>query len=372
MFFDEFREWDSITGSVGKAVDALRVRAEIEFVRAGGWNGEYRRQIERRREVLLELANVQPRKERLSPSSSDLAVFIGASEHVLRLLQALPETRRIALARKLEDARLRKPRERSEQLSPDERRMLNSLLALQQEAHRMKLAKDSMPLLTVFVQAEGSLAFKKGVEALSALLAEASALSTIPVVITGEGKHRILVEYQRLLDSNPEREETLQEFLERHPWLLCPTFDEIYPKLSLGPHVTDFVIREATGDYLLVELERSTFSLFLTGKRSCDPTAELNHARSQISDWKRYIEDNLSTVQRELGLRGITANPSGLIVIGRSATLDGDQRRKLTAMESETPKTRILTYDDVFERANTVVRNFLGPVDRNSKSEVTT
>ena len=168
-----------------------------------------------------------------------------------------------------------------------------------------------------------------------------------PYAEAREQKRELLYQYEQLLNSNPEREETLQKFLEAHPALLSPTHIRCYPKLALGAHITDFVFQEPTGDYLLVELEKSTHELFLKGRRRTDATSELNHARSQICDWKRYLQDNLWTVQNELGLIGISSTPRSLIVIGRSAMLDVDQRRKLTAMESENPTTKILTYDDV-------------------------
>jgi hypothetical protein len=169
----------------------------------------------------------------------------------------------------------------------------------------------------------------------------------------------LLKSYKDLLDSNPEREEILQKFLCEHPFLLCPTHTKMWPKLALGAQVTDFVFQEAIGDYLLVELERATYRLFL---RHGHPSRELNHARGQITDWKRYLEDNLSTVQRELGLTAISTNPKSLIVIGRSQSLTPEDRRKLVTIENESPKTKIMTYDDVLENAKAIVENLLGPL----------
>ena len=79
-------------------------------------------------------------------------------------------------------------------------------------------------------------------------------------------------------------------------------------------------------------------------------------------DWKRYLEDNLQTVQRELGLAGITPNPNGLVVIGRSKHLTPVTRRKLQTMMNESPKLRVMTYDDVYENAKAVLENILGPM----------
>jgi hypothetical protein len=169
----------------------------------------------------------------------------------------------------------------------------------------------------------------------------------------------LLKSYKDLLDSNPEREEVLQRFLRDHPFLLCPTHTKMWPKLALGARETDFVFQEAIGDYLLVELERATYRLFL---KDGHPSRELNHAHGQITDWKRYLEDNLSTVQRELGLKGISTNPKSLIVIGRSRSLTHEDRRKLITIENESPKTKIMTYDDVLENAKAVAENLRGPL----------
>lgn len=169
----------------------------------------------------------------------------------------------------------------------------------------------------------------------------------------------LLMAYKSLLDSNPEREEVLQSFLKEYPALLCPAHTRVRPKLQIGDKVTDFVFQEVLGDYLLVELEKSTDRLFI---RSGDTSSQLNHARNQISDWRRYIEDNLSTVQRELNLPGISSNPKGLIVIGRASSLNEENRRKLVTLENESPRTKIMTYDDVFINAKGLIENLLGPL----------
>ncbi|MGH7807495.1 MAG: Shedu anti-phage system protein SduA domain-containing protein, partial [Thermodesulfobacteriota bacterium] len=99
--------------------------------------------------------------------------------------------------------------------------------------------------------------------------------------------------------------------------------------------------------------------LFLKGG---GPSRILNHARDQITDWKRYLEDNLPTVQRELGLTGISTNPRSLLVIGRSPSLSPENRRKLLTLENENPKLKIMTYDDVYENTKAVVENLMGPI----------
>ncbi len=188
---------------------------------------------------------------------------------------------------------------------------------------------------------------------------EAQFQSLDPTAAARRAFAALLKSYKDLLDSNPDREEILQSFLRDHPALLCPAHIGIWPKLKLGAHVTDFVFREAAGDYLLVELEPSRDRLFLKDGHA---SAELNHAKGQITDWKRYLEDNLQTVQHELGLTGISSNPKSLVVIGRSNSLTDENRRKLVAMESESPRVKIMTYDDIYDNAKAVIENLLGPI----------
>jgi hypothetical protein len=170
---------------------------------------------------------------------------------------------------------------------------------------------------------------------------------------------KLLRQFRELLDSDPEEEETLQVFLKGHPELLCPAYARCWPKLKLGHGNTgtDFVFRDATGDYLLVEIERSTLRLFRSDGQQ---TAELTHALDQVMNWKRYLEDNLRTVQEELGLVGISSNPRSLVVMGRSAPLSAENRRKLGTMEGQSPRVKIMTYDDVAEHAKSVAENILG------------
>ncbi len=173
----------------------------------------------------------------------------------------------------------------------------------------------------------------------------------------------LVEEFDRALDAAAD-EEDLQRFLSDNPVFLEPAFARVWPKLPLGAHVTDFVFQRATGEYLVVELEHPRKKLFT--KRGVQ-SAQLTQAIDQVLDWRRYIEDNLTTVQRELGLENITPNPKSMIVIGRARDLAGENRRKLATLAGQWPNLRILTYDDL--RTETVQRleNMAGPLERGAK-----
>jgi hypothetical protein len=143
----------------------------------------------------------------------------------------------------------------------------------------------------------------------------------------------IVDEFDNILAKPDTKEEHLQQFLTRFPEVISPGYKRAIPKQALGPHVTDFIIEERAGEYLLVELESPQRRLF---NRSGHEAADLTTARGQIHDWIRYIQDNKSTVERELKLNGISANPRSLVVIGRSNKLSKENRRKLQASSSQT------------------------------------
>jgi Domain of unknown function (DUF4263) len=157
-----------------------------------------------------------------------------------------------------------------------------------------------------------------------------------------------------LLANQDSQEEDFQKLLSMHPELLVPGYKKVLPKLAFGAHITDFVIEDATGNYLLVELESPIQPLFV---KTGHPSSKLTHAKGQVDDWIRYIQDNKSTVERELGLHGISAQPSALVVIGRSALLSEQHRRKL---QVDSSKTEVLTYDDLRARFVKTIENLIG------------
>jgi hypothetical protein len=162
--------------------------------------------------------------------------------------------------------------------------------------------------------------------------------------------------FDALLNGN---EEPCHQFLKANPDILCPTRDAVWSKLRFGDHVSDFVFREPYNDYVLVEIEAPYRELF---RQDGHPRQELTHAIGQIDDWLSYIHDNKAKVESVLGLNGISVTPRTLIVIGRSASLTEENRRKLTVMLGQRPQLSIMTYDDLISRSRAQVERHLGPL----------
>jgi hypothetical protein len=158
-------------------------------------------------------------------------------------------------------------------------------------------------------------------------------------------------------------EEPAHQFLKKHPELLCPTHDRFWSKLPFGhgpgKRISDFVFREPDKDYLLVEIEAPSREMF---RKDGQQREELTHAINQIMDWVQYIADNKPRVESELGLEGISTNPRILVVIGRSASLTDDNRRKLVTLQAQQNKLRILTYDDLIATTRANLERILGPL----------
>jgi hypothetical protein len=168
---------------------------------------------------------------------------------------------------------------------------------------------------------------------------------------------RVLEQFEGLLRG---QEPPCHQFLKDKPYLICPTFDACWSKVPFGERISDFVFREARDDYLLVEIEAPNRKLF---REDGQQHGDLTHAIDQIDDWLRYIEDNKPTVERELDLPGISAMSSrALVVIGRSAALTDDNRRKLAVMRGRRPMLLILTYDDLLDRARANLERLFGPL----------
>jgi len=123
---------------------------------------------------------------------------------------------------------------------------------------------------------------------------------------------------------------------------------------------TPFITR--TPMSLLVELENPRKQLFTHNGAQA---AGLTQAIDQLLNWYRYIEENIETVRRELGLEGITPNPRGLVVIGRSERLTSQNRRKLTTMRDRFD-FEVITYDDLRTGFVQSVEHIVGPLRKES------
>jgi len=159
--------------------------------------------------------------------------------------------------------------------------------------------------------------------------------------------------FDALLKSSP-KEENIQQFLAENQTLLHPVAVQLSPKVALGTeYVTDYAIELTERRYILVEIEQSNHSLF---NRKGDPSAALTHARRQVEDWREWIEEHGEYARHTLPDIG---DPECWVVIGRGHVLSENNRRSLRRMNKETPRIRVMTYDDLLDEARQHLRNLI-------------
>ena len=164
---------------------------------------------------------------------------------------------------------------------------------------------------------------------------------------------KLAAEFATLLDAQG-REEELQLFLKRHPFILHPSA-ECIPKQKLGEDfVTDFVLVETTTQgprYVLVELERVSHVLLTKDLILSGP---VNHAIKQTRDWDVWLERNKTYIQNKLA--GFET-PTFLVIIGRGNNLSEDEKAYLRSYNREWKHIQLLTYDDVLSRFTSTIAN---------------
>lgn len=158
-------------------------------------------------------------------------------------------------------------------------------------------------------------------------------------------------EFRDLIRSNrPEAE--YQHFLESHPVFLDPLAAEVFPQARLGLElITDFVLRRHDNRYIAVEIEKPQDPIFTQRN---DFTSNFSHAVGQVIDFQGWVAENVAYAQRTLPM---IENPAGLLIIGRQSSLDDLKRAKLRRWCSNSRFIEIVTFDDLADRADMLLRS---------------
>ena len=170
------------------------------------------------------------------------------------------------------------------------------------------------------------------------------------------GLEDTIAEFERLLEKPDVHEKRdIHPFIETSNFLLHPNPAEIFSEVPIGLGTEfriDFLIREADGTYVLVEIENPRHRLFT---QKGDFTAEVNHAQRQVEDWQEWIEDNLSTVQKAYP---DMSSPRGLVVIGRLGTMAEKDRKRLDRRNINLRgRLTIWTYDHLLSSAKASIKS---------------
>ena len=114
----------------------------------------------------------------------------------------------------------------------------------------------------------------------------------------------------------------------------------------------DFLLEKATGFYDIVELKRPDDPLF-SGAKTIRMSGELKDAVSQMALYLDYYYKNYLSHKEQTGMDILY--PKGIIVIGRR---NESQKNVLEAHKAVFARNiEILTYDDILDEANQIIKN---------------
>lgn len=175
--------------------------------------------------------------------------------------------------------------------------------------------------------------------------------------------HVLQSEVEEYLDllKHAKTERPMQAFFHQHRHFLVEHLRGGHgrwaiPQQRLGSqYVIDFMIgasHSLGSDWVAVELESPRARLFT---KAGNPTAILNHAIRQITDWRAWLTANLSYAAKPvceggLGLVNIRPDVEGLIIIGRRSKLSASDNVRRSQMSHDL-NIVIHTYDYIADTA---------------------
>ncbi len=166
----------------------------------------------------------------------------------------------------------------------------------------------------------------------------------------------VFTKFSLLMKRKAFLERKIHRFINAHRDILLPNFKNCFfeIKLKLGKEFrkADFIIEREEGiPALLIELENPSYRMF---RKDGELTAEANHARSQIAEWVRFIEQN-PQINASGPLYFLNGRKDRLVIMGRGL----NNRKKM--IDSKYTDTTMWTYNLFLEQAkskwNDIINN---------------
>jgi hypothetical protein len=148
-------------------------------------------------------------------------------------------------------------------------------------------------------------------------------------------------ELNRLITRQDIVEQQLQDFLEKHFFLLFEAKPIVKKSRGIGDYLTDFTLDLNDGSKLLVELQLNNDPIIFNDK----PSVGFNEAISQVTDWIRWIRNN-----DKLNINKY----SGLIIIGRKSDYEKNKKHVDEILSKLGFDIKLKTYDDLNKTIDTI------------------
>lgn len=146
-------------------------------------------------------------------------------------------------------------------------------------------------------------------------------------------------ECHSLITREDLREQTLQNYLERHYTFLNPRTQEAVTlgERKLGPYIPDFVLKYDDETYTLVEIQLNNDPILQNGS----PSKGMSEALDQLKNWYEWLKDNKPSRLPQY---------NGLILIGRRDDYEKNEKSINLLLKSLKLPSKLLTYDHVEDR----------------------
>lgn len=141
-------------------------------------------------------------------------------------------------------------------------------------------------------------------------------------------------------------ERRIHRYINEYSKVLLPSHKKCYFEKDVffggDKRTADFILERETGlPPILVELESPVHRVF---RKNLEFTSEVNHAKSQIAEWVKFIENN-PLINASNDFSFLSGPKERLIIIGRGL----ENKKKL--IDSKYTDTTIWTYDLLLEQA---------------------
>lgn len=164
------------------------------------------------------------------------------------------------------------------------------------------------------------------------LLARGVGQETLRLFLSSIG--RVKEEYRQLISRQDLIEQMLQNFLEKHYFLLSPKRRVKLKKRKLGPYIPDFILQYGDDTKILVEIQLNRDPIIENNQ----PSSGMREAVTQLRDWFKWIDANEHSTLSEY---------CGLIVIGRKESCRKNEVEIKNILSQIGYPTSLLTYDDL-------------------------
>lgn len=169
-------------------------------------------------------------------------------------------------------------------------------------------------------------------------------------------EHRVVQEFETLLNKPRLREAEIQEFLEAYPELLSGTSHvgvHAHPVILAGENrlIPDFVLERPGGYARILDLKRPSEQVFVGRGNRRRLASEIHKGIAQLYDYSGAVNnpEERARLQTELGIS--FAHPELCLVIGRTQNdRDREDLRRLSQRDLRR-EVHLMTYDALLEEA---------------------